>query len=153
MKKFREYVSDEESIVEYTKSAGYKEVEQALKTLELYLAPTSRLAKSIAKEQGAGYLDDFKAMQKDLSNVITRWKELDYEMSNVNEGKIEKGLAYKVIVDRFDVIEDAIIEPDGLTVRVRGEKDSKFADVYSTYKNAEVAKEVLKKVKNFIGVK
>lgn len=68
------------------------------------------------------------------------------------EGRIEKGLNYKVIVERFDVIEEAIIEPDGLTVRVKGTKNGKYADVYSQYKNARVAQEVLKKVTQFIGV-
>jgi len=65
---------------------------------------------------------------------------------------IQKGLNYNDIVKSFDKIEDAVIEPDGKTIRVRGTKNSKFQDIYSQYKNKEVAKEVIKKVQNLIGV-
>ena len=68
------------------------------------------------------------------------------------EGKVEKGLDYREIVKRFDKIDDVVVEPDGVTVRVRGEKSGKFADYYGTYTHNKVAKEVAKKLENFIGV-
>ena len=75
----------------------------------------------------------------------------------INEAKITERndniKNWKDIVNKFDVIEDAILQPNGKSIRVRGKKDGKFADVYTDYKNSEVAKEVLKKVQAFVGIK
>lgn len=71
----------------------------------------------------------------------------------LSEGKIEKGLSWKEIVEKFDVIEDAIIQPDGKSIRVRGTKNNKFADAYVEYKNSKVAEEVHKRVSAFVGIK
>jgi hypothetical protein len=75
----------------------------------------------------------------------------------INEAKITERndniKNWKDIVNKFDIIEDAILQPNGKSIRVRGKKDGKFADVYTDYKNSEVAKEVLKKVQAFIGIK
>ena len=60
---------------------------------------------------------------------------------------------WKDIVNKFDEIEDAIIQPNRKSIRVRGTKDGKFADVYTDYSDEKIAKEVLKKVQSFIGVK
>jgi hypothetical protein len=64
----------------------------------------------------------------------------------VTEGYIEKGLTYDEIVSRFDTIEDVIIEPDGKTIRTRGKKDGKFADVYTTCKTSKIAKDIFAKI-------
>lgn len=60
---------------------------------------------------------------------------------------------WKDIVIKFDVIEDVIIQPNGKSIRVRGTKDGKFADVYTDYNNKEVAKAAFEKITAFIGIK
>lgn len=60
---------------------------------------------------------------------------------------------WKDIVNSFDKIEDVIIQPNGKSIRVRGTKRGKFADVYADYTYPQVAQEVFKKVQNFIGIK
>jgi hypothetical protein len=70
----------------------------------------------------------------------------------IEEGTVVKGTNWKDIVNLFDKIDDAIIEPNGTTIRVRGTKNGKFADTYQDYSDKKIAKEVLKKVQAFIGV-
>lgn len=80
-------------------------------------------------------------------------KDLEISESLLSEGKIEKSLNWKEIIDRFDIIEDVITQPNNISLRIRGKKDGKFADVYVDYKSKEAAAEVFKKVSTFIGVK
>lgn len=60
---------------------------------------------------------------------------------------------WKDIVNKFDTIDDVTIQPNGKSLRVRGKKDGKFADVYTDYNNKEAAKGVHDKVATFIGIK
>lgn len=71
------------------------------------------------------------------------------EFLNETTGKTN----WKDIVNKFDEIEDAILQPNGKSIRVRGTKDGKFADAYEDYSDTKIAKEVLKRVQSFIGVK
>lgn len=45
------------------------------------------------------------------------------------------------------------MEPDGLTVRIRGLKGVEFKDSYETYSHKTIAKAVKEKLLNFKGIK
>lgn len=61
-------------------------------------------------------------------------------------------MSYLDIVNDFDLIEDVIVQPDKMSIRVRGKKNDKFHDFYKTYQNKKVANIVAQKIKMFIGV-
>lgn len=62
----------------------------------------------------------------------------------LNEQKTN--LPSKDIMKMFDKIDDVIIQPNGKSVRVRGEKDGEFADVYVNYSSKEGAEAVYKEL-------
>ncbi len=70
-------------------------------------------------------------------------------IANLNE-RNDNIKNWKDIADKFDNIESAIVQPNGKSIRVVGTKGGKFADVYTDYKNAKVAQEVVKKVSALI---
>lgn len=67
----------------------------------------------------------------------------------LKEAKLD-GVPWQEVVKGFDKIESAIIEPDGRTVRVKGEKNGKFEDSYVLYRNDKLAKNALKEIQKEI---
>ena len=61
-------------------------------------------------------------------------------------------MGYLDIVNEFDLVEDVIVQPDGLSIRVRGKKDGDFHDFYKTYQNKKTARCVFEKIKMFVGI-
>jgi len=60
---------------------------------------------------------------------------------------------YKDIVNLFDSIEDVFVLPNGTSIIVKGTKNNDLGDIYVNYKDSTVAKEVVKKISYFIGIK
>ena len=86
MKGFKEHISTSpEDINEsYAISAGYKEFKKAIEHVEMVGQPNSRLAKSIAKALGKGYIDDFKKIQDHMNEIMSIWQDIEQDVESQN---------------------------------------------------------------------
>lgn len=63
------------------RSVGYKDANYMFNSLLSRISPTGSLAKSIAKEIGPGFINDFKKMHNHVSNAIEIWDEIQKDLS------------------------------------------------------------------------
>ena len=72
MKSFREQVTEART----KRSAGYDMTTDSINKLEMMLTPKSRVAKSIIKDLGSDYEQEFKELQNLMGDIAYKWEEI-----------------------------------------------------------------------------
>lgn len=84
MENFKQFIEQDSLDEGYTKSAGYKSVEEMIGYLVKALNPNSQLCKGISKKAD-DVTDEFKKMQKHIEEIDSLWGEIDYIVGMSNE--------------------------------------------------------------------